>query len=99
MCSTALPCFMGLTYVKLKKHGFAIAAYKKAIVIKPDYANAYCSMGFAYDDLKRYTDALAAYKKAIALEPIGKTADAAREAIRRIDKYYADLARKLYPKQ
>ena len=90
---------MGLTYVKLKKHGFAIAAYKKAIVIKPDYANAYCSMGFAYDDLKRYTDALAAYKKAIALEPIGKTADAAREAIRRIDKYYADLARKLYPKQ
>jgi tetratricopeptide (TPR) repeat protein len=78
---------MGLDYVILKKHAFAIAAYKKAIALKPNYADAYCSMGVAYDGLKRYTDALAAYKKAIALEPTGKTADRAREAVRRINKY------------
>ena len=47
----------------------ALPSYKKAIALKPDYADAYYFMGLAYRKLEQYPDALAALKKAIALKP------------------------------
>ena len=62
-------CNMAIAYYTEGKHQEAIAAYKKAIAVKPDHAKAYYNMGVIYDDLKRYTDAIIAYKKAIAIKP------------------------------
>ena len=46
-----------------------MACYDKAIVLKPDYAEAYNNRGIALRDLQRPVEALASYDKAIALKP------------------------------
>ena len=47
----------------------AIAAYKKALEIKPDYAKAYRGLAEVYRDEGRYDEAIAACKKALAINP------------------------------
>ena len=47
----------------------AIEAYKKAIWIKPDYAEAFNNMGNALRDQGKEEEAIEAYKKAISLKP------------------------------
>jgi protein O-GlcNAc transferase len=47
----------------------ALAAYDKAIALKPDYADALYNRGITLMDLKRFEEALASYDKVIALEP------------------------------
>ena len=50
------------------RHVDAIAAYKKAIALKPDYADAHFGMGMAYGSGQE-AEAIAAYKKALAIKP------------------------------
>ena len=47
----------------------AISAYKKAIKIKPDYADAWLQKAHSLFDLKRYQEALESYQQVIKLEP------------------------------
>jgi tetratricopeptide (TPR) repeat protein len=47
----------------------AIAEYRKAIELKPDFADAYNSLGNALDDKGEADAAVAAYRKAIELKP------------------------------
>jgi len=47
----------------------AIEAYKQAIYIKPDLAEAYSNLGIAYAQLGLYKDAIEAYKQAIHINP------------------------------
>jgi tetratricopeptide (TPR) repeat protein len=47
----------------------AIAAYDRAISLKPDYADAYNNKGVALDELNRNEEAIAAYDRAISLKP------------------------------
>lgn len=47
----------------------AIAAYNKAIKIKPDYVNAWLRKGDAYYRLKNYSEAIKAYHKVIEFNP------------------------------
>jgi formylglycine-generating enzyme required for sulfatase activity/tetratricopeptide (TPR) repeat protein len=51
------------------RYNEAIAAYKRAIVLKPDFVDAYSCMGLAYFQLDQYVEAIIACKKAIAIEP------------------------------
>ena len=60
---------LGDAYSDLEEHLDAIASYKKAIQIKPDYAEAYWRIGYAYDELDQYQNAIASYKKAIQIKP------------------------------
>jgi Tfp pilus assembly protein PilF len=46
----------------------SIISYKKAIAIKPDYAEAYYNMGKAYDKLGQHADAIASFQKAIVIK-------------------------------
>ncbi|MBD2039407.1 tetratricopeptide repeat protein [Microcoleus sp. FACHB-672] len=46
----------------------ALAAYDKAIQIKPDFADAWLSRGFALSNLKRYEAAVTSYDKAIQMK-------------------------------
>jgi Tfp pilus assembly protein PilF len=47
----------------------AIAAYQKALTIKPDYAKAHYNLGNALHRARRWREAIAAYRIAIALRP------------------------------
>ncbi len=54
----------------LKDYEQAIAAFQKAIDIKPDDHEAWNNLGFVYaDGLKNYEQAIAAYQKAINIKP------------------------------
>ncbi|MFX0132426.1 MAG: tetratricopeptide repeat protein [Candidatus Hodarchaeota archaeon] len=50
-------------------HKEAISAYKRAIKLKPNYAEAINNLGFTYDELGNKLDAINEYKKAIIANP------------------------------
>jgi tetratricopeptide (TPR) repeat protein len=52
-----------------KKLNEAVAAYKKAIALKPDFADVYSNLGNALKLQMKLGEACAAYRKAIALQP------------------------------
>jgi tetratricopeptide (TPR) repeat protein len=52
----------------------AIDAFRHAIKLKPDYAEAYFRLGNVYYSLHRYTEALESYKKAVEIQPEYKDA-------------------------
>ena len=47
----------------------AVAAYRQAIRLQPDYAQAYYEMGLAYAGLNQYPEAVKAFKEAARLQP------------------------------
>ncbi|MDA9291614.1 tetratricopeptide repeat protein, partial [bacterium] len=47
----------------------SIEAYKKALAIKPDYAEAYLNMGVTFREQAQLEKAIAAYNKALAIKP------------------------------
>ncbi len=59
----------GMFFPTLKRHDEALAAYDKALALKPDLAEAWLGRGNIFSELKRHDDALAAYDKALALKP------------------------------
>ena len=61
--------FVGTGYGLTSKHREAVEAYKQAIRIKPDYAEAHYNLGFSYDELGLCREAVEAYKQAIRIKP------------------------------
>ena len=47
----------------------AIECYKKAISIKPDYAEAHNNIGNAFHDQGKLKEAIGAYNSAISIKP------------------------------
>ena len=47
----------------------AIEAYKNAVAVKPDYADAYNNMGNVLKRQGKLKDAIEAYKKALLIQP------------------------------
>jgi len=64
----------GNIFLELERYDDALAAYDKALVLRPDLENAWLGRGNLFGQLKRYDDAFAAYDKALALEPDLETA-------------------------
>ncbi|GAB5525165.1 MAG: hypothetical protein Roseis2KO_30370 [Roseivirga sp.] len=60
---------MGIVYGTQGEYDKAIAAYEKAIEIKPDDHEAFNNLGIVYDDKGEYDKAIAAYEKAIEIKP------------------------------
>ncbi len=60
---------LGIALKHLGRTGDAIAAYREAIRIRPDYADAFYNYGNALKELKRLDEALASYDTALALRP------------------------------
>jgi len=59
----------GHTLLELQRYQDALAAYKQAVEIRPDYAQGWNGQGKTLFKLKQYTEALAAYDKAIQIQP------------------------------
>ena len=55
-----------------------LAAYDKALALKPDLAEAWLGRGNVFFELKRYDEAFAAYDKAFSLKPELAGAEGAR---------------------
>jgi uncharacterized protein (TIGR02145 family) len=74
----------GISKFNIKDYTGAIAAYNKAIQLKPDYADAYYYRGTAKYYLQDYTGAMIDYNQAIQLKPDNANAYSARGTV----KYY-----------
>ncbi|MFZ3064542.1 MAG: tetratricopeptide repeat protein [Nitrospirota bacterium] len=61
--------YLGYSYGEAGLYKEAIEAYKQAIRIKPDLAEAHYNLGYAYDSLDMYREAIEAYKQAIRIKP------------------------------
>ena len=59
----------GLDSYKSGKFEEAVKAFKQAIKLKPDYAEAHYNLGDAYAQLQQYKKAIEEYKQAIKLKP------------------------------
>src|SRR4051812_355793 len=55
----------GDAYFDAGKYAEAIDAYRQAIKLKPNYAEAFFNMGDAYEALERHEEAVTAYQQAI----------------------------------
>ncbi|MBA7497165.1 Photosystem I assembly protein Ycf3 [subsurface metagenome] len=66
---TALHIFKGVDYGLKGMYDEAIAEYKRAIEINPNYAEAHGNLGVAYAAKGMYDEAIAEYKRAIGINP------------------------------
>jgi tetratricopeptide (TPR) repeat protein len=60
---------LGLSYVALNKTQEATDAFRKAIEIKPDYAEAHYNLGLIYARADQYAQAADEFKQAIRVKP------------------------------
>jgi tetratricopeptide (TPR) repeat protein len=72
---------MGLTFGRLNRGDEELLAYKRAIGLKPDHANAIDRLGQAYLKQKRYGDAAAAFEQLKIYRPDEKTYNNLGEAL------------------
>lgn len=61
--------WLGVAYANLKFYEDAIAAFKQAIKLKPDYPEAWAGLGLAYRVAGRMDDARDAFQRAEKLKP------------------------------
>ena len=78
---------LGIAYGKLDRHDDAIAAYREALRINPELAEAWNNLGVAYSNINHYDDAVAALREALRINP----EDA--EAWNNLGATYRDLRR------
>ena len=59
----------GIDYYKLGQYDKALAAFRRAVSISPDYIDAYYNLGSILEYLKQYDQALNAFKQIILRDP------------------------------
>jgi len=60
---------LSLAFYNMENYAECIEYCKKAIALKPDYADAYSNMAAAYNKLKQWNKGLEASKKALTIDP------------------------------
>jgi len=60
---------IGGAYLALKRYDEARESYKKALSLKPDFAEAYNNLGMVFRELGKNNKALASFRKAVSLKP------------------------------
>ena len=71
---------LGLSFNRLNRTDEEILAYRRAIAIKPDHANALERLGAAYFKAKRYSESAQAYEQLKTYKPDAKTYNALGES-------------------
>jgi tetratricopeptide (TPR) repeat protein len=70
----------------------AKAHYERALLIKPDYANAYNNLGNIFKEQGKFDDAMTHYERAIAIKPDYAEAHLNRAELKSFQRGGADLA-------
>ena len=60
---------LGAAAAQIGKYDEAVAAFRRVIVLKPDYAEAYNNMANALKEQGKLNEAIASYNKALSLKP------------------------------
>ncbi len=60
---------MGDVYGNRGEYEKSIEAFKRAIQIHPNYADAYHNMGYTYLQMKKYDEAIPLFEKAVSINP------------------------------
>ena len=84
----------GYTLERLRKYEDALASYKRAIAIAPDYAKAHSSIGDIQMILKNYQEAAEAYEAGLRYEPGDERSHASLKEAR---ERYRELTGKALP--
>ena len=63
------PYLIGCEQERLQLYADAIESFKEAIIMKPDYVDAYVNLGTVYYEVGRYTEAADSYRQAIRISP------------------------------
>ncbi len=85
----------GLSLSDLGKHSEALNEFRKAVSLRPDFAEAYNMIGFTYRKLGKLSDSLKNYEKALKLRPefpqareyLGETYLAANDLLHAMQNY------------
>ncbi len=77
---------LGLTLSKLNRIDEEVLAYRRAITMKPDHANALERLGAAYFKQKRWTDSATTYEQLKTYKPDAKTYNALGESYLELNK-------------
>jgi tetratricopeptide (TPR) repeat protein len=77
---------LGLSFNKLNRTDEEILAYRRAIALKPDHANALERLGAAYFKQKRWAESAAAYEQLKTYKPDAKTYNALGESYFELNK-------------
>ena len=77
---------LGLSLSKLNRTDEEILAYRRAIALKPDHANALERLGAAYFKMKRYAEAAQTYDQLKTYKPDAKTYNALGESYFELNK-------------
>ena len=59
----------GSAYRKLSRWDIAIECYRKAISLKPDYADAYVNLGLVFNDINNLSNAIKSFFHALEINP------------------------------
>ena len=70
----ALSFYLGAALIGQRRYGEAEAAYREAILLRPDWGEAHSNLGAALNSQRKYGEAEAACRKAIDLKPDDSTA-------------------------
>jgi tetratricopeptide (TPR) repeat protein len=60
---------MGITFTDQGKLNEAVACFRQALALKPDYAEVYNNLGNTLKDQNKLEEAIANYRRALALQP------------------------------
>ena len=77
---------LGLTLGRLNRTDEEVLAYKRAIALKPDHANALERLGAAYFKQKRWLESASAYEQLKTYRPDAKTYNALGESLFELNK-------------
>jgi tetratricopeptide (TPR) repeat protein len=77
---------LGLTLSRLNRTEEEILAYRRAITMKPDHANALDRLGAAYFKQKRWSDSASTYEQLKTYKPDAKTYNALGESYLELNK-------------
>lgn len=86
----------GLSFLAIGAYDFAIALFREAIALKPDYASAYNNLGIALKNKGQLNESIQAYRQAIALKPDFVYASYNNLGLVLVEKEQLDEAIKVY---